>query len=64
MEGRFLTWCLLLAAWIIVLSGCFFLLTLLGLSGWPRFIAIIPILLVLRFTIQRFLARGRRQQSE
>lgn len=60
MEGRFFTWCLLLATWMVILVGCFVLLSQFGLSEWQRFAALIPILLICRFSIQRFLAKGRR----
>jgi len=60
MEGRFFAWCLLLAVWLVVLGGCYFLLDQLGLSGWQRFVALIPVLIVLRISIQRFLAKGKR----
>ena len=59
MEGRFLSWCLLLIAWIAALAGCSYLLARFGLSGWPQFAALIPVLLLCRFTVQRFLAKGR-----
>lgn len=60
MEGRFVKWCLLLAASIAALAACLILLNQLGLSGWRRFVVLIPVLLVLRFGIQHFLAKGRR----
>ena len=64
MEGRFFSWCLLIVVWLVVLGGCYFLLDQFGLSGWQRFLASIPVLIALRFSIQRFLSKGRRQQSE
>ena len=60
MEGRFLSWCLMLVTWLVVLASCFLLLAMLGLSGWQRFAALVPVLLLLRYTVQRFLAKGRR----
>lgn len=60
MEGRFLSWCLLLIAWIAVLAGGAYLLARFGLSGWPQFGVLIPVFLLCRFTVQRFLAKGRR----
>ena len=60
MEGRFFTWCLFIVVWMIVLGGCYYLLTQLGLSDWVRFVALIPVLIVLRISVQRFLAKGRR----
>ncbi len=59
MEGRFFIWCLLLIAWVIVLVGCLYLLAQFGLSGWQNFAALIPLLLLCRFTVQRFLAKGK-----
>ena len=64
MEGRFFSWCLLIIAWLVVLGGCYVLLNQFGLSSWSRFVALIPVFIVLRFSVQRFLSKGRRQQSE
>jgi hypothetical protein len=60
MEGRFFAWCLLIAVWLIILGGVIFLLYQFDLSEWQRFVALIPIFIVLRISIQRFLAKGRR----
>lgn len=60
MEGRFFTWCLLLITWITVLAGGTYLLTQFGLSEWQCFAALIPLMLLCRFTVQRFLAKGRK----
>ena len=37
MEGRFLKWCLLILAWIVVFVGYGLLLDQLGLSEWQKF---------------------------
>ena len=55
---RFLKWCLLLYAWLVVLGACFYVADLAGLDGWIRFIALVPVLVGMRFSIQRFLRRG------
>ena len=55
MKGRFWTWCLLIYIWLVVLGGLLWLLDQFGLSGWERFVAFVPALLFLRFTVQRFL---------
>ncbi len=61
MEERFFTWCLFIAIWLIVLSGVLYLIEIqLGLSGWRRFVAMLPLLILLRMTIQRFLTKGKR----
>lgn len=60
MEGRFFTWCLLIGAWIIVFGGLIYVLYQLGLNEWQRFVALIPVLILLRITVQRFLTKGKR----
>jgi len=64
MKGRFWTWCLLIYIWLVVLGGLLWLLDQFGLSGWERFVALVPALLFLRFTVQRFLSKNRDRQSE
>ena len=55
---RFFKWCLFIVAWMVVLSICSYVLTQLGLHGVLRFVALIPLFLLLRFTAQRFLKKG------
>ena len=64
MLGRFSAWCLFIGMWLIVLGGCYFLLDQVGLSGWRRFVVLIPVLIAVRFSVQRFLGKGKRHQSE
>ena len=55
---RFFRWCLFVVGWIVALSICSYVLAQLGLHGVARFVALIPLFLLLRFTVQRFLRRG------
>ena len=64
MEGRFSTWCLLIAATLGVFVGYSLFLDQFDLNGWQRFLALVPLLLVIRFVVQRFLAKGRRKPPE
>jgi hypothetical protein len=59
MEGRFFTWCLFIVTWTVVLGGCLYILDQLGLNEWQRFVALTPLLILLRFTVQRFLKKGK-----
>ena len=60
MEGRFFAWCALIIGWIVALVACNFLLNQFGLTGWRGFVALIPVLIAARFTIQRFLSKDKR----
>ena len=64
MNSRFVKWCLLILAWIVILNGCFFLLDFMGLSSWKGFLALIPVLLLVRYTVQRFWSKDQREPSE
>ena len=65
MVGRFFVWCLFILGWIAVLGGCYFLLgQVLGLSGVWLFLAQIPVLILLRISVQRFLQKGKPAQDE
>ena len=59
VEGRFLAWCGLLLAWLVVLGAYWWVLSWLGLGGWVHFMAMVPVLILLRMSIQRFLKKGR-----
>ena len=50
----------LIVGWIGALLVCRFLLNQLGLTGWQGFVALIPVLIAVRFTIQRFLSKDKR----
>ncbi len=62
MEGRFFTWCLLLAATLSVFGGYVWFLYQFDLNEWQMFAALVPLLLIIRFVIQRFL--GKRKPPE
>ena len=59
MEGRFVKYLLLILTWFIILSGAVLALSALGLDGWLRFVALIPLLVVLRIAVRRF-PKGKR----
>jgi len=60
VDGRFVAWCLLLAGCLVVLVGGHYLLDYFELTGWRRLVAAVPVLIAMRFSIQRFLAKGRK----
>ena len=64
MKGRFLVWCLLVVVWVAVLAGCYALVEQFGLGEWQGFVVLVPVLLLVRFTVQRFLSKGGQQSSE
>lgn len=58
-------WCLFMIFWAAVLGGSYYLLEYqLGVNGWWRFIAQIPLLILLRVSVQRFLQKGQSAQEE
>ena len=58
-------WCLFMIFWAAVLGGSYYHLEYqLGVNGWWRFIAQIPLLILLRISVQRFLQKGQSAQEE
>ncbi len=47
---RFFRWCLFIVGWMMALSICSYVLAQLGLHRVSRFVALISLLLLLRFT--------------
>lgn len=52
---RFLKWCLFIYGCLVVLGGCFYLVEIAGLTGWLRFVVLIPVLILFRVVVQRYL---------